>query len=87
MKIMGLVLLIVMTGCSVGPTMAELETQAMLTGDWSAVERRERAIERRRQRQGMQCPAGFIAYCDNTAFDTSCTCIDHDDLYRALSWQ
>lgn len=42
--------LALMAGCSSGPTLQELKDEAMITGDWTLVEKREKAIERRRNR-------------------------------------
>ncbi|MCH7538407.1 MAG: hypothetical protein IID57_11200, partial [Proteobacteria bacterium] len=42
-----LVLLLMLGGCAVVPTLEDLEDQALLTGDWSQVENRERTIARR----------------------------------------
>ena len=63
-----LVLLFLVLGMAVGcapyPTMEELETEAMQTGDWSKVESRQRAIERRAERRGPTCPSGYVAFKD-----------------------
>ncbi len=80
MKPLLIALLCILAGCAARPTLEELESQAMLTGDWSAVERRERAIERRRQRAGIECPTGMTAYCEVHAGHRQCTCISSDAL-------
>lgn len=83
-KLLLIALLFVLAGCAAGPTLEQLESQAMLTGDWSAVERRERSIERRRQRAGIQCPSGMTAYCEAYAGHRRCTCISSSALSSVL---
>ena len=75
MKIATVFVLFLLVGCSVQPTLDELETQAFLTGDWSAVEKRERSIARRIARSGSQCPSGYVSYCENHLGDVDCTCL------------
>ena len=70
--------LLLVAGCGSMVPMEELEAQAMLTGDWSAVEKRERAIERRKMRNGSVCPAGLIAICEGGMRADRCTCVQAD---------
>ena len=88
MKALGLVLVfILLGGCVPYPTMEELEEQAYLTGDWSAVERRERVIAKRRIKSGSLCPAGKTQYCERFGATHRCSCINHDTLRDTLySW-
>lgn len=53
-----------LTGCGPYQTLDELRDEAMVSGDWSKVEQRERALERRVERQGPDCPQGHVAYRD-----------------------
>ncbi len=53
-------LLLLLGGCASFASLEELEAQAMLTGDWSAVERRERIIARREAQDAVQCPSGAV---------------------------
>lgn len=85
MKILSVLILMVMAGCAVGPTLEQLETQALLTGDWSAVERRERAMLRRQARHGPKCPSGYIAYCEDRFTDTVCGCLERSTMSSILT--
>ncbi len=64
-----------LAGCSTATPMEELERQALITGDWIAVEKRQRMIARREARNGPQCPAGQMAYCEQVAAVNRCTCV------------
>ncbi len=67
--------LIYLVGCVPTVPLEQLETQALVTGDWTAVEQRERVIARRKARAGIDCPAGLIGYCETFASQRRCTCI------------
>ncbi len=84
MKIATLFALILLVGCVARPTMDELQTQAFLTGDWSAVEKREQANLRREIRKGVQCPAGHVGYCEDRFGDMRCSCIRRDSIRMVL---
>ena len=73
MAILGL--LFILSGCSSIASLEELEQEAMLTGDWSAVERRERIIARRKARDGLQCPPGSVALCVSSGVANNCSCV------------
>jgi hypothetical protein len=75
--------LVLLAGCATGPTMDELETRAFISGDWSLVEKRERALARRQLYAGPQCPHGYIAYCEERFGDKTCSCVKTDAI-RAL---
>jgi len=83
MKILGLLAILFVAGCAARPSMQELETQAMFTGDWSAVNSRERSILRRQERMGTECPNNYIKYCSGTGFNPRCSCINRDS-YRLM---
>ena len=85
MKIATVFVLSLLVGCAAQPTMDELETQAFLTGDWSAVEARERAVARRALRSGRSCPAGYVTYCEESFGDTRCTCLRRDSMSIVLT--
>lgn len=74
MKTLGLVaILFFVSGCAPVKTMQELETEAAITGDWSAVEKRERLTARRDS--GIDCPAGTMSFCQTYGGQESCGCI------------
>lgn len=45
-----LALLLILGGCASGPTLEELKQEALITGDWSEVEKKEKMIEQKRLR-------------------------------------
>ena len=70
--------LTLLAGCAGFIPMEELESQAFATGDWSAVEQRERLIERRNLRAYMQCPPGYIGYCQEDFGQKGCGCVESE---------
>ena len=85
MKILIVLVLVGLAGCTGSPTLEELETQALLTGDWAAVESRERSLARRQARQGPSCPMGYVAYCEDRFYDKVCTCLDRASMGTVLT--
>lgn len=80
-----LVLLLMLGGCAVVPTLEELEDQALLTGDWSQVEKRERTIARRQAGEPLDCAAGYVSYCETRIANTQCRCVSYTvmrDMFR-----
>ena len=75
MKGLIVLLLFLLVGCASGPTLDELEKQALASGDWSAVESRERMIQRREMRAGLQCPTGYASLCTVMYGDKRCNCV------------
>ena len=74
MKTTGIFVLLLMLGsCAAAPTLEELEDQALLTGDWSQVEKRERTIARRKAKEPLDCARGYVSYCVTRA-TTRCSC-------------
>ena len=79
MKLVGLVALCLLVGCTARPTLEELETEAMATGDWAAVEKRERMD----RRMGLvdpinQCPNGEALLCSKKGEAENCECVSSD---------
>ena len=77
--------LCVLAGCSTGPSLEELEAQALVTGDWSRVEQREARIARRKQRSGISCPPGSVGYCQPFMSEMNCSCVSQESVYSLLS--
>ena len=77
--------LCVLAGCSTGPTLEELEAQALITGDWSLVEQREASIARRQQRSGISCPSGTVSYCQTFMSESRCTCVSQSNIYSMMN--
>jgi len=86
MKVLLFVGVLILSGCGGVTPLAQLQEQAFLTGDWSAVEQRERILARRNVRQGMNCPAGTAAYCERRFGQQRCGCVDKEELQAVLSW-
>lgn len=76
--ILSVLILMTTAGCTASPTIEELETQALLSGDWSRVESRERSVARRMARQGPSCPKKHIAVCIDRFHDNICSCVQTD---------
>ena len=78
MKKLGiLILVLILGGCAAAPTLEELEDQAMLTGDWNQVEKRERIIARRNAREALDCENGYMSVCETYISKTRCSCVRH----------
>ena len=75
--------LLILGGCSGYQTLEQLEDEALVSGDWSAVEKREELIARQALRNGPKCPKGFTAYCETSVFDQRCSCVN-SNLARSL---
>ena len=71
---MSLLVLIVLVGCASRPTLDELEVEAAKTGDWSAVENRERMNERMRVSQDQKCPEHYTLSCVKNGGYEDCAC-------------
>lgn len=70
----------VMVGCADLKTLEELELAALQSGDWSAVEQRERAIAKRRARAANACPSGLTKVCSGSVLRQHCYCSSDDDV-------
>lgn len=68
--------LILLGGCESLIPLERLEEQALLTGDWSAVEQRERIIAKRKARSHPSCPPGSMAYCEAGIGKQRCSCVN-----------
>lgn len=85
MRVFALLGVFFVTGCGTFTSMEELERQAMLSGDWSAVEARERILARREARFGHQCPVGQVSYCESYVGEMNCKCITNDSMRDVLA--
>lgn len=81
-----LLALVVLTGCGSMKTLEELEAEALLSGDWSAVELRERQTARRNLNSSIYCPPGRIGYCEAEFGKTECSCVDQERLNAFLTY-
>jgi hypothetical protein len=71
-----LAMAVVIGGCSSRATMEELEKEALQTGDWSAVEQRQR-IDREMGRVDpeRECPSGESLLCQQKGEKEECQCV------------
>ena len=84
MRLVSVFASVLLAGCVAGPTMHELESRAMLTGNWADVEKRERSLARRQAQLGPQCPSGYVSYCEVRFGERRCECLERDDIYMTL---
>ena len=87
MKLMLLLGAVFLTGRVSMPTLEQLEEQAFLTGDWSAVEQREKLIAKRDSRRGMKCPTYMVAYCEQRLGQKRCACVSKSEITALMSWR
>ncbi|MDH3531366.1 MAG: hypothetical protein OEO82_00475 [Gammaproteobacteria bacterium] len=83
-KVLSLIGSALLAGCGGLTPMEHLERQALLTGDWSAVEKRERMLRRRDAHAGVRCPHGQVRVCQNDVGAERCDCWERDMLFRIL---
>lgn len=76
MKIVCVFAVLLLAACASRPSLEQLETQASQTGDWSAVEKRERSLQRMRMRAGTQCPDGYFNFCEGVTGTEHCACVN-----------
>jgi hypothetical protein len=80
------ILTLVFAACATPPTLEELEFQALQTGDWSAVDRRERALSRRTKDHGLDCPKGLTTYCSEVLGRQQCSCVSRETVESLFGW-
>ena len=61
-------------GCVSNPTLEHLEDEALATGDWTAVDRREELIKERRELTGPGCEVGLTKTCVEEPSGIECYC-------------
>lgn len=77
--------LILLAGCTSYQSLEQLETHALVSGDWSAVEERERIIAKREMRNDVQCEPGLTAICGLGIRRDRCTCVDRTTMRLLFS--
>jgi len=78
MKGVLLVALLIVAGCAPHVSLEQLEDEALVSGDWTKVEARERLLARQNQRRGRSCPQGSFDYCEVNSGQQRCTCVDRE---------
>ncbi len=71
-KALSIIFLFLLIGCATST--AQLVEQAQLTGDWSLVDERDAARDRREARS-QSCRLGTTIYCKGRPGSESCTCV------------
>ena len=74
-----------LSGCATAVPMAELEAEALRSGDWSEVEKRERLIAKRKRSDYKRCRRGATNVCVVRGGDRVCQCVDRASVHGILS--
>ena len=74
MKHISLLVLVILVGCASRPTSDELEVEAAKTGEWSAVEDRERMNDKMRALPDLKCPEHLMLVCVKDGAYEECAC-------------
>jgi len=67
--------LAIVASCALQPTLEQLEGEALTTGDWTAVERREEKIKEWLELSAPGCPKGLNKYCVEEQSGIQCYCV------------
>ena len=65
-----------LAGCAGYTPTEQLEAEALLTGDWSAVEKREQRVARRNLHSSLRCAPGTVGYCEPYRTPDHCSCVN-----------
>jgi len=76
MKMTSLIVLFFLAGCATKPSLEQLEDEAMVSGDWSAVEKREHSSNRLGPINGRSCPNGRPLICVKDVAREECACAE-----------
>lgn len=74
-KIVYVILLGFLVGCAARPSYEQLEEEALASGDWSAVEKREEFWRRHDRNGSGSCQAGTTKVCIGPDTDVECQCV------------
>ena len=85
-KVLVLLGALILTGCVSIPSLEQLEEQAFLSGDWSAVETRERLLARRIAIRAPKCPTGMVDFCEKRGSQKHCECVGKARMRELLPW-
>jgi hypothetical protein len=79
MKLVGVLVFCLLVGCASRPTLEELKAEASVTGDWSAVEKRERMNRKMNVQAERQCDPGLMLMCSKRTAKEICSCVRPSD--------
>lgn len=71
---------VLLVGCAPTKTLEELEFAALASGDWSAVEERERTIELRKRQRSVSCGSDSVPVCQERVRGTVCKCWSQQEI-------
>jgi hypothetical protein len=81
MRIVGIISLCLLVGCTARPTIEELKEEALDTGDWSAVEKRQRMDDKWGVvKTDSACRGGRVELCQTKSAQEVCDCVSPHDL-------
>ena len=75
MRLLFSMIVFFLAACTAQPSFEELEAEAIESGDWTAVNSREEADERRREKAGAICVTGQTRICVETGPVEECSCV------------
>jgi len=75
MKFVILFSLVIVASCAQRTPLEQLEAEALTTGDWTAVERREEQIKEWLESSAPGCPKGLNKYCVEEQSGIQCYCV------------
>ena len=81
-KALSIISLFLLLGCA--PSTHDLIEQAHLTGDWSLVNQRYAAMEKREKPRTQSCPRGTTQFCTKRFRDERCGCASNADIRDQL---
>jgi hypothetical protein len=80
-KFVGIMALCLLVGCSARPTIEELEAEALDTGDWSAVKKRQRMDEKFGVvKTDSACRGDKVEICQTKSGQEFCDCVSPYEL-------
>ena len=71
-----LILMCLLAGCAAKPTLEQLEDEAIVSGDWSAVEKREQSSNQLDPINGRSCLNGRPLICVKDGAREECACAE-----------
>jgi hypothetical protein len=81
-KVLSIITMFLLLGCA--PSTPDLIEQAHLTGDWTRVNQRIAAMERRQGGKTQSCPAGSIGFCTERFGDKTCSCARRSEIRQVF---
>ena len=81
-RVFVLLAVLAMAACADTRTLEDLEKEAMETGDWTAVERREKKMEEQLARQEAGCRTTETLVCESLGSTSRCYCVRKHDIWN-----